>query len=233
MFNIKPIFVAEKTDYTTIEFYDLEFHPKALRFVYKKNNKIIREHAVPRATIERLRDEKKNIIDFYLSPPNISELKRSLPPNPLFWAVPKESLDEPESEKNDLYKFYSNFTGLDDPNCLLIHRSSWDGQIWDIEFNAILIPLTFELWGTRFDLNEVAEFLKGKPGIISFDIVPNRCRQNYEISGRYLGNLILDPKKLDIPLKTPLTRSFFEDNVFHGFNGPKFDYLGLHQFFKG
>lgn len=222
----KPLYTSKKSDVTTMDFYVLENQPKALRYVRKLNGTLLDEGAVPRATIEKLRRRRANIVDFYAER---RDYQKSLSENAFYWAVPTEALSKAETHHGLFGYIETSAKHLDDPAYTLIHKSSWDHQVWDLDGKRVPLPFLLILWGTRFNLKEVEEHLKGREGVISFEIVPNECRQNYSITGTHLGELVIDPKALDLPEEADLTNRWYEDHVLHGFYGPEYDYLGLHK----
>lgn len=230
---MKPLYyTASKAAITTLDFYPLEAHPKALWMQRKLDGKLVQEAAVPHAAFDRLRFEGEDIVGFYLT----HHPKVSLPPNAIYWPVPNEVLSKAEGTeaykpRSDLFDFIESAgKNCEAPNHTLIYKSTWDHQVYDIEGRRVLVPLQFSLWETRFDLSMVGRHLKNHPAVISFEIVNNKVPQNYEISGRYLGSLVVHPGALDIPAGVNPTRTWFQDNVINGFGGPQYDLLGIHQF---
>lgn len=213
-------------------FFEIAKDPAALYYELVRNGERIKHGVLRRSFIEKLRDEGKSdqIIDFIAKFTSYQK-EASLPDNAIYFPVPMEKLKFPEDENLDLFKFaIYNPEILENPEYKLIHKSSFDHSVWDIDGNRVLMPTLFTLWGSTFDLHKLAAHLKQFPSVISLNIIKNPVCQNWDISGYELGKLVLDPSKLPPENCHLYSRKWIEDHVIHGFFGQEFDYLQLKSF---
>lgn len=225
----KPVFSCRRIIRESVILYGLRLHPEALKIVFRRDGAVVRRGAVRRSVAEGLVKSGGNSVERWIS----YEGQKSLPDNAMFWAVPSEALRRPEGRDNDLFDHVKDQGGhLNDPDWTLIHKSGWDHQVWGVDGKRVLIPIAVDLWETRFDLKAVDAHLKGRPGVVSFEIRENPVPPNWEISGRHLGRLVLDPSKMDIQDGTDVNRSWLEQAVVLGIWGPGLDLLGLHSLLR-
>lgn len=227
---MKPLFVASKTDVTSMEFFPLELYPNALWFVKKLNGVIKQEGAVPKSAVEK--QDLSKVVEFFTNHTNYDDRpdeEKSLAANATFWPFLKSKLT-PET-----HDFYDDNPSLDKANnsdYLLINRSSWDHQIWNVERKLIMVPLRLEIWGSQYHLKRLGEHLLKNPHFSDFEIEPNSCWQNHEISGRSLGFITFDPNGFKFPKKSSVSNGWCEDNFFRmaSYKESKYDPFGVAPF---
>jgi hypothetical protein len=230
---LEPEYTAEKIRRTTLAFYALSLHPKALRFELRTDGVLTAEGIVRRESVECFQKEGQDLVDGFtgltsdFEPGSVSLRKRAI-----YWPVERARLEVAEGNENNLYDTFEGWQArVDDPYCVLIHKSDWDHTVWDTEAKQILMPVELSLWGTRFNLDEVSGYLKSHPAVVSFEVVSNTCWQNHGISGTHLGKLIVDPKKF-APSALPkvVSKSWLQHEVVEGLSGTAHDLLGLAPF---
>lgn len=228
------LYTAEKVSKTTLEFFPVELHPKALRMEHRVDGELKGEGLVRRVSIETFLEAGHNLVDVFVGPDEDDEpLPRpSLPLTALYWPVPKPMLEKAEGTRRgdpDLFDLIEGWQArLDQPDNVLIHKSGWDHSVWGIDGNEILMPIELEVWGTRFDLKQVELHLVGHPALVDFEIVKNPVYRNHEISGSHTGRLIVDPRKFDrSKLPEVVTRSWLQHEVVDGYSDKENDLLGL------
>lgn len=208
-----------------MKFYPIKAHPDALRFEILGGSPM--EGIVPRRVINAILESGRKPLDTFL-PVESHGVNVSLPENAVYWPVPTKDLLKGEVNE-DFWDLIPGWQGrLDDPNYTLIHKSWWDGLIWDIHGQQLQVPISLEVWGTHYDLEHLESYLKGHPNVVSFEIHENRCWQNWEICGREQGQLVIDPIGLDLPKGA--SRGWIEDHVVKVYEPGKYDVLGIHQF---
>lgn len=232
---MEPLFVASKTDVTTMEFFPLKLYPNALWFVKKLNGVKTQEGAIPKSAIEK-RDRSK-LVEFFTHHTNYDdrvEEEKSLALNATFWPILKSTLFKVDDHNHD--KFYDNLEisleKAEDSDYLLIHRSSWDHQVWGIDGKLIMVPLRLEIWGSQYHLKRLGEHLLKSSHFSEFEIKPNTCWQNHDISGRSLGYVTFDPNGFKFPKKSSMSVGWCEDNFFRMayHEDSKYDPFGVAQF---
>lgn len=226
--SMVPLYTAEKVTKSTLTFFSLALHPKALLFEYHVDRKLVEEGVVSRASVEHFRKARRNLVNaFTVHDPDAAK-GGSLPLTARFWPVPKERLEVAEGQRSLFDDIEGWRARLDDPDQVLIHKSNWDHSVWDIDGEEILMPVELSVWGKQYDLKQVELHLTGHPAVVSFEIVPNDVWQNHEISGTHLGELVIDPRKFDRALLPKIVnRSWLQDHVVRGYSGKEHDLLGL------
>lgn len=226
---MKPLYTGTLVVTTITEFFPIDLHPTALRFEQKCDGQPTFRGVVPRKAIEAL----DNPSDYFLASKGEHE-EQSLSANAVWWPVKKDLLLTAEGPGLDLFDHFDKWElkHLNDPDYTLVCKSGWDHRIWGIDGEQILMPTCVELWGTHYDLSAVEAHLKDHPNVVSFEIERNRCYQNHAISGTHLGQLVIDPKGLDLPKDAEIGPSWFRNYFLYGSvqNETDFDLLGLRQF---
>lgn len=238
---MKSEFYSQKITTDRLEFFELKNYPKALRFEKRTNGNLVAEGIVRRGPIEEQWTAGVNLIDFLQSYDQNN--RESLRTNSRYWFVPIKAL----STTDDLFEYHDDkIFHAEDPDWIPICQSDYDHRIWDLNGQPIFAPMELKIWGTEFNLEKVKAHLTDHPAVISFEIEFNQVRQNWGISGKYQGKLVLDLTKLSIveQLKTasnihfdswcpspPVAhRTWLENNVVRNLHGNEWDCLGLAQF---
>lgn len=226
--TVAPLYTAKKVTQTTMMFYPLALHPKALRFEQRVDDQLTAEGVVRLVMFEHFQRAGKNLVEAFTDYKETDEFDKSLPRAARYWLVQKERLEAPEGDR-DLFDDIDGWQDhLDDPDYVLVYKSLWNHSLWNIDGCGILMPMELSVWGTRYDLGQVAKHVRCHPAVTSFSIVPNTCWQNHEISGTHLGKLVVDPRKFDrVLLPSVVTRSWLQHMVVDGYSDKEHDLLGL------
>ena len=122
-----------------------------------------------------------------------SSMSQSLPSNAIYSLVKMDqaiTYDNIMNYKvNDIEKCIENYNSNE---YRILYKSYWDNEIWDLDGSKVFLPTQFQIRSSEFDLDAVFKYKENIPGIVSFEKIKN-IKQNYDISGEFIGLLTINP----------------------------------------